>query len=93
MKVFPILTLSTIALAGCSNPKEANKSNFEHAINEWIEKGPPCLDVPDRTVTAPGQKYNALPAYVEATPRRNPSRKSPDRGGLRHLRPLSMRVS
>ncbi|MBY9064881.1 hypothetical protein K7957_18250 [Sphingomonas yunnanensis] len=72
MKVVPILALSTIALAGCSNSKEANKSNFEHAINEWIEKGPPCLDVPDGTVTAPGQKYNALPAYVEATPKAQP---------------------
>lgn len=68
MKVVPFLALSITALAGCSNAKEANKSNFAHAINDWIEKGPPCLNVPDGTVTAPGQKYDALPAYVEATP-------------------------
>ncbi|WP_267397015.1 MULTISPECIES: hypothetical protein [unclassified Sphingomonas] len=72
MKVVPVIALSIIALAGCSNPKEANKSNFEHAINEWIEKGPPCLDVPNGTVTAPGQKYDALPAYVEAAPKTQP---------------------
>lgn len=68
MKVVSVLALSIVTLAGCSNPKEASKSNFEHAINDWIEKSPPCLDVPDGTVTAPGQKYNALPAYVEVTP-------------------------
>jgi len=69
MKLVPVFALSIIALAGCSNAKEASKGNFEHAINEWIEKGPPCLDIPDGTVTAPGQKYDALPAYVEATPK------------------------
>jgi hypothetical protein len=72
MKVVPVFALSVIALAGCSNPKEANKSNFEHAVNEWIEKLPPCLDVPNGTVTAPGQKYDALPAYVEAVPKTQP---------------------
>lgn len=72
MKFVAVLALPIIALAGCSNPKEASKSNFEHAINDWIEKGPPCLDIPDGTVTAPGQKYDALPAYVEATPRTQP---------------------
>lgn len=70
MKIVPLLALSIAALAGCSNAKEANKSNFARAINDWIEKGPPCLNVPDGTVTAPGQRYDALPAYVEAVPRK-----------------------
>lgn len=67
-----IATVSAVALAGCSNSKEASKGNFEHAINDWIEKQPPCLGVPDGTVTAPGQKYGSLPVYVEATPSKSP---------------------
>lgn len=72
MKAHVALIASSVVVASCSDSKAASKDNFQQAINEWIEKGPPCLSVPDGSVTAPGQEYNAMPRYVAATPAKQP---------------------
>ncbi len=41
--------LLAIALVGCSNPKEANESNFEAALNARLERNPFCLPLPSMT--------------------------------------------
>lgn len=70
MRSIALLALGAVSLplAACSNPKEASKGNFEHAINAWIEKNPPCLNLPDSTVTPDGAGDAAFPRYVDASP-------------------------
>jgi hypothetical protein len=44
-RMFAVVTLTLIAIAGCSNPKEANNDNFTHAINAYLAvKGKACLN-------------------------------------------------
>nr|EII20820.1 hypothetical protein EC90111_3127 [Escherichia coli 9.0111] len=37
-KKFVMIALSSLLLAGCDSAKDANKSNFEKAINTKLEK-------------------------------------------------------
>ena len=90
MRTFVILAASTVMLASCSNPKEANKGNFQHAINDWIEKSPPCLSMPDGTVTEAKQARGELPVYVEADPAAQPYS---EESRQRHLAPLDALVN
>lgn len=64
MAVFGI----AVALAGCSDPKAANKDNFKTAINDWIEKTPPCLSVPRSAVTPVAANGAPFPRYIDARP-------------------------
>lgn len=89
MKICVALIVSAALLAGCSNPKEASKSNFQHAINDWIEKAPPCLAMPDGTVTAANQKHDSLPVYVEAAAATRPYA---EENRQRHIAPLDALV-
>jgi hypothetical protein len=90
MKTLVILAASSALLARCSNPKEANKGNFQHAIGEWIEKSPPCLSMPDGSVTVAKQTPGELPLYVEATPASQPFS---EESRQRHLAPLDALVN
>lgn len=72
MKIVMMVAIPLAVLAGCSNSKSPSKSNFEHAINDWIEKDPPCLSIPQGSLQSPGQDYGALPRYVAATPATQP---------------------
>jgi hypothetical protein len=72
MKTVLMLMGSSLLLASCANPKEASKSTFQHALNEWIEKSPPCLSMPDGSVRTGNQSRGEMPLYVEATPAAQP---------------------
>jgi hypothetical protein len=64
-----------IALAGCSDPKAATKSNFENAIQSWIGKNPPCFTVPSSPLrAAAGEPDGGFPRYVDARPAAHPAR-------------------
>jgi len=55
-------------VGGCSDPKEASKTNFQTAIDNWIGKNPPCIAIPRGNVT-PAQKTEApFPRYIDASP-------------------------
>jgi len=38
-----LLLLATVVVASCSNPKDANKANFERAIQAYLDTDPVCL--------------------------------------------------
>jgi hypothetical protein len=58
-----VVALALLAGA-CSNPKAANKSNFQHAIQDWIGDHPPCIDVPGGDVDAAGRSSSGMPRYM-----------------------------
>ncbi|MCH4267227.1 MAG: hypothetical protein LKF80_02365 [Brevundimonas sp.] len=71
-----VLAAVAALVAGCSNPKAADKKNFETAINDWISKNPPCLSLPSGSVRAAGRPADAgvFPHYVEAAVSEHPMR-------------------
>lgn len=72
MRVALITCLATtVALAGCSDPKAASEGNFEAAINGWIANDPPCLTIPRSMVTPAEATEDTFPRYVDATPGRS----------------------
>jgi len=68
MRLTGITCLVALAVAGCSDPKEASKDNFETAINAWIEKNPPCLSVPRSQIKPDGADDAPFPRYLDASP-------------------------
>jgi len=68
MRSVVVLAAVAALVAGCSNPKAADKKNFETAINDWISKNPPCLSLPSGSVRAADRPADAgiFPLYVEA---------------------------
>lgn len=58
----------TLALSGCSDPKEASKSNFESAIDAWISKNPPCLSVPHGSIEPREATDRPFPRYLDSSP-------------------------
>jgi hypothetical protein len=76
MRSVAILVAVAALVAGCSNPKAADKKNFETAINDWISKNPPCLSLPHGSVRAADRPADAeiFPLYVEAAVSDHPMR-------------------
>lgn len=68
MRSTVIVCVAALAVAGCSDPKEASKDNFETAISTWIEKNPPCLSIPRGNVTPAGDDDAPFPRYLNASP-------------------------
>jgi NADH:ubiquinone oxidoreductase subunit D len=77
-------------LSSCSNPKKANKGNCQHAIDNWIEKSPQCLSMPDGSVTVAKQGRGELPVYVEAN---QAAQSYSEESRQRHLAPLDALVN
>jgi uncharacterized lipoprotein len=47
MMKFAATAIVAFAIAACSNPKDANKSNFSKAIQAYLDTQPAlCVDVP-----------------------------------------------
>jgi NADH:ubiquinone oxidoreductase subunit D len=90
MTTFVILAASTVMLSSCSNPKRANKGNCQHAIDNWIEKSPQCLSMPDGSVTVAKQGRGELPVYVEAN---QAAQSYSEESRQRHLAPLDALVN
>lgn len=63
-RIHAIAALALLS-AACSNPKAANKNNFQHAIQDWIGDHPPCIDVPGGDVDAANSSAG-LPRYMTA---------------------------
>ena len=63
MKASWVLIGSLVCLSACSNPKVASEGNFRRAIDNWIEKDPPCLRLRDDGLDRPGRKDGAFPLY------------------------------
>lgn len=76
MRSVVVLAAVAALVAGCSNPKAADKKNFETAINDWISKNPPCLSLPSGSVRAADLAADAgvFPLYVEAAVSEHPMR-------------------
>lgn len=76
MRSVVVLAAVAALVAGCSNPKAADKKNFETAINDWISKNPPCLSLPSGSVRAADRPADAgvFPLYVEAAVSNHPMR-------------------
>lgn len=68
MRIVMAVCGAALALAGCSDPKAANKDNFKTAINDWIEKEPPCLSVPRSAITPTAASDEPFPRYTDARP-------------------------
>lgn len=68
MRLPGIICVTALALAGCSDPKEASKGNFKVAINNWIEKNPPCISIPRGRVTPDATGDAPFPRYLDASP-------------------------
>ena len=68
MRLTGIVCVAALAVAGCSDPKEASKGNFETAINAWIEKNPPCLSIPRSNVRGANANDAPFPRYLNASP-------------------------
>jgi hypothetical protein len=56
-----------LGTAGCADPKEASKGNFEKAINDWIGTNPPCLSIPGSSIKA-ADSDAPFPRFVDASP-------------------------
>lgn len=68
MRLAGITCLVALAVAGCSDPKEASKGNFKTAINAWVEKNPPCLSVPRSQIRPDGADEAPFPRYLDISP-------------------------
>lgn len=68
MKTVLLFGWAALALAGCSDPKDATKDNFKVAIDNWIKKTPACVGVPTSPVTpAARAEWNGFPKFVDAS--------------------------
>lgn len=45
MKIFYLISLVALVAVGCGNPSDANKTNFQNAINAYFEKSPACIHI------------------------------------------------
>lgn len=61
---------SSMMLASCSDPKAASKDNFEHVINAWAEKHPPCITVPWGDAQEGDGSRMDFPRYKESAPQK-----------------------
>ncbi|RZM35408.1 MAG: hypothetical protein EOP67_11945 [Sphingomonas sp.] len=68
MKAATSLLAFSVMLASCSDPKAASKGNFETVINAWVEKHPPCIDVPWGDAQEGNGSRMDFPRYKESTP-------------------------
>lgn len=66
MRLVLAACVGTLILSGCSDPKKASKSNFEKAINAYLDKNPLCIDAPSTWLKPRGQEKatSVYPAYV-----------------------------
>ncbi|WP_297799977.1 hypothetical protein [uncultured Brevundimonas sp.] len=64
MNRFAIMALSGLALAGCSDPKDASKRNFEKVINEYIAQHPPCIVLPNSNAAPANTQPSDWPRYI-----------------------------
>ena len=62
-----IIAVAGLAVVGCSDPKAASKKNFEKVINAHIAENPPCIGLPNSTVTPANVQPNAWPRYIDST--------------------------
>src|SRR3546814_717918 len=68
MRLKGLVCLAALTVTACSDPKEANKSNFTTAINNWIEKNPPCISIPRGRITPDSAGDAPFPRYLDASP-------------------------
>jgi hypothetical protein len=57
-------------LASCADPKAASNANFEHVINAWVEKHPPCITIPWGDAQEGDGSRMDFPRYKESTPQK-----------------------
>lgn len=62
MKTFRPIFLLVILAAGCSGPTDANKANFQKAVDAYLEKTPACIPV---------FWPKGLPETIELVPKEN----------------------
>src|SRR3546814_17320165 len=68
MRLKGLVCLAALTVTACSDPKEANKSNFTTAINNWIEKNPHCISIPRGRITPDYAVAAPFPRYMDASP-------------------------